>query len=126
GTTLTGECAEAAADCGLSAIDFAPFEQLIDVVRAAHDRCREYDQTRWLAERERSFDTEDTEEQRAQNEERRLRRRPTSRERYLAQCVPAPLLDSSFFQAREGDASTNYPGALGYDLRLAPAAPQPR
>ncbi len=28
GTSLSGECAAAAADCGLSAVDFTPFEQV--------------------------------------------------------------------------------------------------
>lgn len=134
GTSLTGECAEAAADCGLSEADFAPFEQVIEVVRAAQARCRAYDQARWLAERERSFDTKDTDGRASRDEERKLPRRPTPRERHLAQCVPAPIIHPGFFQLEPGNPGTNVrphsdaglPGAMAYDAHRAPAAPIPR
>lgn len=132
GTELTGECAAAVADCGLSEVDFAPFEQLIEVVRAAHDRCHAYDEARHLDEQERSFDTDPTRASRSGEREVRLPRRPTSRERHLSLCIAAPLLDPSFYRTRSGDPETNLPadparglpGALGYDPALAPAAPQ--
>jgi hypothetical protein len=120
GTTLTGECAEAVADCGLSAIDFAPFDQLIEVVRAAHDRCRDYDDTRWLEEHERAFDHRDVEAQSSQAAESRLRRAPTGRERHLAECVGAPIVHPSFYAQRGG----GFPPA--YFPPRAPAAPQSR
>jgi hypothetical protein len=124
GTSLTGDCAAAAADCGLSALDFAPFEQAIAVVRAAHERCADYDDARWLEERERELTVRDTEAQRESAPESRLRRVPSSRERRLALCVAAPIVHPSFYQSRAGDSRTNV--TPGYDAQLAPAAPHLR
>lgn len=120
---MTGECAAAVADTGLSEVDFGPFEEVVEVIEAASERTRNYDEAHWLREVEREFEFARTQRAAATVEPAPLRR-PTLRERHLALCVCAPLVPSVLFQTRSGDPRTNWsPEAAGYDLRRAPSAP---
>ena len=133
GTSLTGRCAEAAADCGLTPLDFAPFEQLIQVVRVAHNRCQDYDDALWLVERKRAFETQDTQRCDETRPEAALPRRPTSRASVTSPraslhrwstVVSIVLWPTT--RIRTIPPGAGWPGATGYDsLECAPAAPLP-
>lgn len=120
GDRLSGECAQAVADAGLSETDLGSFEEVHGSVSAAQLQCRNYDSARFLDEAERRFDASRARASEGTSDEARL---PTARERHLSMCVPAPWLPASLFRARADDPSTNVPagrdneppGAFGFD-----------
>ncbi|MCA9608454.1 MAG: hypothetical protein KC619_22775 [Myxococcales bacterium] len=131
GSSLSGECAAAVADAGLSSVDFGTLESVTESVEAAAGRCQDYQEARWLEEVEREFETAAAGGSENEGERARLRRRPTPRQRHLKQCVAAPLLDPRFFRSNIWDPSTNTPagpgqsppGAAGYDPLRALSSP---
>ncbi len=131
GSSLTGECAAAVADAGLSDADFGTLEVVTESVEAAAGRCQAYRQARFLDEAERAFSPDSVGRSADEDERARLMRRPTARQRHLDLCVAAPLLDARFFRTEPSDPSTNAragrrgapPGAAGYDPLRALAAP---
>lgn len=131
GSSLSGECAAAVADAGLSDADFGTVEAVTESVEAAGARCQGYQEARWLEEVEREFEPEAAQVSCSAGERARLRGRPTLRQRHVDQCVAAPLLDPRFFRSDVDDPSTNVaagpglspPGAAGYDPLRALAGP---
>ena len=131
GSALSGECAAAVADAGLSPADFGSSEAVTESIEAAAGRCNGYREARWLEQVEREFDAEEAGRQEEEQDRSRLRGRPNLRQRHLQQCVSSPIVDSRFFRSSPDDPSTNVapgpgqspPGALGYDPLAALAGP---
>ncbi|RZO60830.1 MAG: hypothetical protein EVA89_12725 [Sandaracinaceae bacterium] len=115
GSVLQGECAEATADCGLTATEFGVVETVLNEARAAQDTCSSYDEARNLDEATRSFESSDAEGHRTTTQSARLR--PSLRKRHLSRCAVGPVQHPVLWERRTvAPAVPHYQGPC---LRLA-------